>query len=62
MPRNLRTIVTSVLITLVIVVVLQNLRGATIRFIVWDVSMPLALLLGLTFAAGGLTGWLARRR
>lgn len=43
---------------LVLLVIFQNAGAVTIRFLVWEFSMSLALLLPLVLATGILIGWL----
>ncbi|MGH8018675.1 MAG: hypothetical protein ACREIA_10335 [Opitutaceae bacterium] len=62
MNANVRTILVTVLVTLMAVLVLQNLRGTTVRFIVWDLAMPLAMLVILAFALGWMLHWFWRGR
>ncbi len=62
MNANVRTVVVTVLVTLMVVLVLQNLRGATVRFIVWDLAMPQAALVLLAFALGWAMHWFWRGR
>lgn len=62
MPKQTRTIVLTVIATLFVVFVLQNLRSVSVRVIVWTPSVPLVGLLSLVFLAGGIAGWYWRRR
>jgi len=51
-----RTILLTIIATLVVVGVLQNMRQVTLRFILWEASVPLAgfllVLVGLGFLGG----------
>ncbi|BET68178.1 hypothetical protein ASA1KI_30960 [Opitutales bacterium ASA1] len=60
-PRA-KTILLSVAATLLIVLILQNWRSATVRFVVWEASMPLALLVLFSAGAGWLSHWIWRGR
>ena len=62
MPKNPRTIITTVVITLLAILVLQNIRAVTLRVIVWDVTLPLALVVIVSVAIGVGTAWFWRRR
>lgn len=46
---------------LVIVVAVQNVESANVRFLVWTFSAPRVLLLFAVFCAGAIVGWLAHR-
>lgn len=56
MSKQTRTIVLTVIATLLAVGILQNIRTVTIRFVLWEASVPLSLFLlfvaGLGFTAG----------
>ena len=60
-PRA-KTILLSVAATLLFVLILQNLRPVALRFVVWDASVPLALLVVLSAGAGWLSHWIWRGR
>jgi uncharacterized integral membrane protein len=62
MTKQSRTIVLTVIVTLFVVFVLQNLRSVSVRVIVWTPSVPLVVLLSLVFLAGGVAGWYWRKR
>lgn len=62
MNRQARTILITTLATLVVVLMLQNMRSVTLRFVVWEVRFPLVLLLPLIFGAGIFAGRIWRRR
>jgi len=44
---------------LLIIVVFQNAESVSVRFLAWNISMSLALLLPLTFLLGALAGFIA---
>lgn len=44
----------------VLVFVVQNIQITELRFLVWRIAMPHALLLILVLAAGVLIGWVLR--
>lgn len=60
-PKS-RTILFTILATLATVLVLQNVRATDVRFIVWEFTIPLALLVLIAFAAGWAAAWIWRRR
>jgi len=62
MNRQMRTILITALATLVVVLMLQNMRSVTLRFVVWELRFPLAVLLPAIFGAGILAGRVWRRR
>jgi uncharacterized integral membrane protein len=62
MNRQVRTILITTLATLVVVLMLQNMRSVTLRFVVWEIRFPLVLLLPLIFGAGVFAGRIWRRR
>ena len=65
MPRvnkRARTIIVTAALTLSAVLMLQNMRQVTLRFVMWDATLPLALLLALVFACGAIGAWFWRRR
>lgn len=47
------------LVGLAVIVTLQNARAVSIRFLVWDTSLSLAILLPLAIATGFLIGYVA---
>lgn len=57
-----RTIIISVIATLLAVLLLQNVRAVTLRFVVWEVSLPLALVVAVGFGLGYGVAWFWRRR
>jgi len=62
MNRQVRTILITALATLVVVLMVQNMRSVTLRFVVWEVRFPLIVLLPLIFGAGIFAGRIWRRR
>jgi uncharacterized integral membrane protein len=60
--KQAQTILVTVLATLIAILVLQNIRGVTLRFIIWQGNFSLAVLLPAVFFAGALAGWFWRRR
>jgi uncharacterized integral membrane protein len=60
-PKH-RTIILTVIVTLFVVFALQNMREVTVRVIVWNLSVPLVVLIALVFLGGGVAGWFWRRR
>lgn len=59
--QQARHIAALVLMGLVIVVAVQNVETANVRFLVWTFSAPRVLLLFAVFCAGAIVGWLAHR-
>ncbi|HMP90979.1 MAG TPA: LapA family protein [Kiritimatiellia bacterium] len=49
------------LLILASVVTLQNARAVSIRFLVWDMSLSLAILLPVTLSVGFLIGYILSR-
>jgi uncharacterized integral membrane protein len=62
LSRQLRTILITVIATIVLIMALQNMRGVLLRLIVWDATVPLALLLLAAFGAGVAVAAFWRRR
>jgi uncharacterized integral membrane protein len=62
MSKQTRTIVLSVIVTLLVVFILQNMREVSVRIIVWTPSIPLVMLIALVFLAGGIAGWFWHKR
>lgn len=59
---NLKSIIGLVLIALVIIFTLQNIQIVTVNFLLWDMSLPRAVMIFTVFLAGALTGFLLPRR
>ncbi|MBN1795106.1 MAG: DUF1049 domain-containing protein [Sedimentisphaerales bacterium] len=57
--KNFKIIMISVLVGLVIIVILQNVQSVETRFLFIKVTMPIAVLLLLTFLFGFGAGLLA---
>lgn len=57
-----KTILIAVVVVLFVIVVLQNTETVSIRVLFATLSMPRAVLLFVTFAAGFVIGLLARDR
>lgn len=60
--KQTRTIVLTIIATLVAVAVLQNMRSVTVRFVLWDAAVPLSLFLLFVCGLGFLAGLFWRRR
>jgi uncharacterized integral membrane protein len=56
-----RTIVIAILILLVLIFVFQNTEIVRVSFLAWEISMPRALMIFMTFLIGLIAGWLFRR-
>ena len=62
MSKETRIVILSVIATLVVVGVLQNMRTITIRFILWEMGVPLSLFLLFVVGLGFIAGMFWRRR
>lgn len=60
--KNMRITVGAVLATLLIVMLLQNSSGVTLRFLIWKLQMPLFVVLLLSALIGVAIGWLLKSR
>lgn len=60
--KNVRITVGAVLATLLLVVLLQNSSGVTLRLIVWKLQMPLFVVVLLSALIGVAIGWLLKSR
>jgi uncharacterized integral membrane protein len=60
--RDTRLVIIATVATLLVVLMLQNMRAYTLRFVVWEASIPFALLAPVLFLGGVLAGSLWRRR
>ena len=58
---NLKTVIGLVLVALVIVFTIQNLEIVTARFLLWDLSLPRAVMIFVVFLIGALAGFLLPR-
>lgn len=57
-----RMILGIVALVLAVVLIAQNSQDAPVHVLWMNVTMPLWVLLAVTFALGGLTGWLLKAR
>jgi len=55
---KIKLIVSAILLIILAVVVFQNFESITIIILLAKITMPLSVLLLLTFATGMLAGWL----
>lgn len=60
--QQVRHIAALVLLGLAVLVAVQNVETADVKFLVWTFSAPRVLLLFAVFAAGVIVGWLTHRR
>jgi uncharacterized integral membrane protein len=60
--KQTRIIIITVAATLLAVVVFQNFRGVPVRFILWQFTLPLTVVVLLACFVGALIGWFWRRR
>jgi uncharacterized integral membrane protein len=56
-----RTIVIGFLILLVLIFVFQNTEVVRVSFLAWEMSMPRALMILITFLIGLSAGWLFKK-
>ena len=59
---NTKTIVTIVLLVLLLIVIIQNSEETPTVILFWTITMPRALLLGITLLIGIVMGLLMRRK
>jgi len=50
------------LLLLVVIFIVQNAAVVDIRFLIWELSMPRALMILLVLAAGFAIGWFSSSR
>ncbi len=55
---RIRWIVTLTLVGLVVLIGLQNIREAEVSVLFWTFSMPLIVVIVLSYAVGMIVGWL----
>jgi uncharacterized integral membrane protein len=60
--KQATTILVTVLGTLITILVLQNIRQVTVRFVIWQGDFSLAVLLPAVFFGGVVAGWFWRKR
>jgi uncharacterized integral membrane protein len=60
--KETRIVILTIVATLVVVGVLQNMRTVTIRFILWEMGVPLSLFLLFVVGLGFIAGLFWRRR
>jgi uncharacterized integral membrane protein len=56
-----RTIVICILILLVLIFVFQNTEIVRVSFLAWEIAMPRALMILMTFLIGLIAGWLFKK-
>lgn len=59
--RDLKTIITIVLLALVVLFAVQNAAVVDVRFLFWDFPMPRVFLVALLLGVGFVIGFLAAR-
>ncbi len=59
---NINRIVITVLVTLFLVFILQNLEHVSVPILIWDVGMPRALLIAVIFLIGVVVGLLLNKK
>ena len=55
--KKIKLIASAIVVLLLGVIIFQNYQEITVQVLVASITMPLALLLVLTFAIGLLAGW-----
>ncbi len=58
---NLKTVIGLVLVALVLVFTIQNREIVTVEFLLWDLSLPRAVMIFVVFLIGALAGFLLPR-
>jgi uncharacterized integral membrane protein len=61
-PIKPRQVVAIVVVVVLVIIAVQNLDEQTLNILLWDVSMPLVVLLAAFGLGGFLAGWLVRGR
>ena len=56
----MKRIVLFIIAAPVLLFIVQNIQVAELRFLIWRIAMPQALLILLIFASGFLIGWMLR--
>lgn len=62
MSKETRIVILTIIGTLIVVGVLQNMREVPIRFILWEVRVPHSLFLLFVVGLGFIAGLFWRRR
>lgn len=60
MRTALRNVLVIILLGVLVVFVVQNVATVEVNFLVWNVSLPRAILYLIIFALGAVVGWLTR--
>lgn len=55
--KKIKLIASAIVVLLLGVIIFQNYQEITVHVLVASITMPLALLLALTFGIGLLAGW-----
>ena len=56
----MKRIVLFIIAAPVLLFIVQNIQVAEVRFLIWHIAMPQALLILLIFVSGFLIGWILR--
>ena len=62
MKTQTRTILVTIVATLLAVVIFQNIRAVDFRFILWQFTVPLTLVVLVSIGVGMLVHWIWRRK
>ncbi len=54
---NFKVVIAIIVAILAVIFVTQNVEAVTVSFLVWDLSLSLALLIFLAVAIGFILGW-----
>jgi uncharacterized integral membrane protein len=60
--KTIRTILITVAATLLVVLLLQNTGATRVRFLIWELQMPLFAVIGLTATLGAAVGAMVYRK
>ena len=55
----LKSVLIAMLIGLVLMFVVQNVTSVEVQFLIWNVTLPRAVLYLVIFALGAIVGWTA---
>ena len=58
---NARFIAILVLIVLVVIFIFQNIEMVKVSFLIWEMSLPRALMIFITLVIGVVVGYLSNR-
>lgn len=61
MAKDIRFWFSMFILGLVVLFTLQNIATVEVKFLIWSLMLPRAIVLFLTFAAGAAIGWILGR-